>query len=325
MGSAQPEFDPARVYMTVDEKDAPSAMNLQFESSKEAKPAAAHGAGGLARAPLSGGVRTATARYALPSPTVAVRNLVEIARFGHLCTTMSGMHHRRAGYPFGTLIDFAVDGAGHPIFCLSTLAIHSRNLLEDPRCSLVVQMPGWTGLANARVTIFGDAHALPSELQDEAKMVFAQKEGDPNSFRSSNFVFFRMDRITDIYFVGGFGTVQWITPAEYLSCAPDAIVITGNPTKTLQALTEAFQADLTTLMTAAVGRTVTEVMFISIDANGADLRLRCAQEFNVERLAFGHKVTTLDEAMVGVKSAVAVMKATLMKEASVAAKPKAAK
>ena len=37
--------------------------------------------------------------------------------------------------------------------------------MEDPRCSLVVQMPGWTGLANARVTIFGDVYQLPAEMQ----------------------------------------------------------------------------------------------------------------------------------------------------------------
>jgi hypothetical protein len=52
-----------------------------------------------------------------------------------------------------------------PIFCLSPLAIHARNLIEDPRCSLVVQMPGWTGLANARVTIFGDTYPLPADMQ----------------------------------------------------------------------------------------------------------------------------------------------------------------
>lgn len=72
---------------------------------------------------------------------------------------------RRAGYPFGTLVDFASDGGGLPIFCLSPLAIHARNLIEDPRCSLVVQMPGWTGLANARVTIFGDVYQLPADMQ----------------------------------------------------------------------------------------------------------------------------------------------------------------
>lgn len=55
--------------------------------------------------------------------------------------------------------------AGYPIFCLSPLAIHARNLMEDNRCSLVVQMPGWYGLANARVTIFGDVYQLPPEMQ----------------------------------------------------------------------------------------------------------------------------------------------------------------
>jgi hypothetical protein len=29
----------------------------------------------------------------------------------------------------------------------------------------VVQMPGWTGLANARVTIFGDVYQLPADMQ----------------------------------------------------------------------------------------------------------------------------------------------------------------
>ena len=62
-----------------------------------------------------------------------------------------------------------------PACCsLSPLAIQTRNLLEDPRCSVVVQMPGWTGLANARVTIFGEVHKLPGlELQEQAQEVGA--------------------------------------------------------------------------------------------------------------------------------------------------------
>jgi hypothetical protein len=37
--------------------------------------------------------------------------------------------------------------------------------------SLVVQLPGWTGLANARVTIFGDVYQLPKDMQDAAREV----------------------------------------------------------------------------------------------------------------------------------------------------------
>ncbi|KAG0447960.1 hypothetical protein HPP92_028073, partial [Vanilla planifolia] len=111
---------------------------------------------GLFRTPISGGVHSATSAHDLPPPALAVRNLMEQARFAQLCTVMSRMHHRRAGYPFGSLVDFATDSIGHPIFSLSPLAIHTRNLLADSRCTLVVQIPGWSGLSNARVTIFGD-------------------------------------------------------------------------------------------------------------------------------------------------------------------------
>ena len=96
---------------------------------------------------------------------------VELAQYAHLCTIMSNMHHRRAGYPFGTIVDFASDGAGCPLFCLSPLAIHTRNIMEDAICSLVVQMPGWTGMANARVTIFGDVYQLPPDMHEAAREV----------------------------------------------------------------------------------------------------------------------------------------------------------
>ena len=37
-------------------------------------------------------------------------------------------------------------------------------------------------------------------------------------------MFFRMHRLSDIYFVGGFGTVQWVDVAEYVAATPDEIV-----------------------------------------------------------------------------------------------------
>ncbi|KAL6762343.1 hypothetical protein V8C86DRAFT_2520386 [Haematococcus lacustris] len=252
---------------------------------------------GLRRAPLSGGVSSATVKFDLPSPGVAVRNLVEHARYGHLCTIMSGMHHRRAGYPFGTLVDFAADGAGRPIFCLSPLAIHARNLLEEPRASLVVQMPGWTGLANARVTIFGDIHQLSAEQQAVARDVFAAKHATERKERwvSGNFVYFAMSQIVDIYFVGGFGTVQWISPSAYLSSRPDDIVV-DNVTHVLAELNRALGQELKQFISPSPTHPIDELLFISIDAGGVDVRVRCGSDFNVERISFGCKVHTLEEA-----------------------------
>lgn len=369
----------------------PGELNLAHESEKMGK--AATGAEmpvkttGLHRAPISGGVKTATARFDLPSPPVAVRNLVEQAQFAHLCTTMSGMHHRRAGYPFGTLVDYACDGAGYPLLCLSPLAIHARNIMENPRCSLVIQSPGWTGLANARVTIFGDVYQLPADMQTiagaphvcarvlhaaprlhacpavpelstttpagrqhsvarpapgaagwadgccsaaaaaappmrrqlqtrrhNAGSVFTEKYARDVNDRwvSGNFTYFRMSRIVDVYFVGGFGTVQWIGADEYTDCRPDDIVL-REPNKMLKRLNAMFQSDMKQILTPkglSTG-TVDDAQIISIDARGVDVRVRIDAEYRVERVGFDAHVHTFEEAEAVIRRAVGTMKALM--------------
>lgn len=254
---------------------------------------------GLHKTPQSGGVQNATARCDLPSPAVAVRNLVEQAQFAHLCTIMSNMHHRRAGYPFGTVVDFAADGAGHPIFCLSPLAIQTRNIMEDPRCSLVMQMPGWSGLANARVTMFGDVYKLPKELQGAAAEIFHRKissDEEETRFVSGNANYFRMDRILDIYFVGGFGTVQWVGTEEYTKAQPDKIVL-KHPNHTLQVLNQTFSGSLRDMLSQSQSSPVDDAAFISIDRLGADVRIRRGGDYSVERFGFDSPVETLDDVM----------------------------
>jgi hypothetical protein len=127
-------------------------------------------------------------------------------------------------------------------------------------------------------------------------------------FRSGNFVYFRMHRIVDIYFVGGFGTVQWISPQEYLSAPPDDIVL-DNPTRTLQALNDTFASDLVKIMSKSTATPIHEVLFISIDASGADIRVKSSNnELDVERIAFPQKVKTAKEAMEAMYTALAAMK-----------------
>ena len=57
-----------------------------------------------------------------------------------------------------------------------------------------------------------------------------------NRWVSGNYMFFRMHRISDIYFVGGFGTVQWVDVGDYVAANPDQIVRSQSH-QTLQVLT----------------------------------------------------------------------------------------
>ncbi|KAI3512440.1 hypothetical protein L1887_19756 [Cichorium endivia] len=265
-------------------------------------PTSTHGAGsaggtraGLFRTPISGGVQSATSVHDLPRPALAVRNLMEQARFAHLCTVMSRMHHRREGYPFGSLVDFAPDAMGHPIFSFSPLAIHTRNLLADPRCTLVVQIPGWSGLSNARVTIFGDVFPLPEDQQEWAHKQYISKHQQGPSQQWGNFYYFRMQNISDIYFIGGFGTVAWVNVKEYEALRPDKIAVDGGE-QNLKELNAIFSKPLKELL--SMETEVDDAALISIDSKGTDVRVRQGAQFNIQRLAFeeGHGVETLEEA-----------------------------
>lgn len=267
-------------------------------SNNDAPLTVSYGSGtraGLFRTPISGGVQSATSAHGLPRPALAVRNLMEQARFAHLCTVMSRMHHRREGYPFGSLVDFAPDSMGHPIFSFSPLAIHTRNLLADPRCTLVVQIPGWSGLSNARVTIFGDVFPLTEDQQEWAHKQYIAKHQQGPSQQWGNFHYFRMQNISDIYFIGGFGTVAWVDVKEYETLQPDKIAVDGGE-QNLKELNAIFSRPLKDVLSSE--SEVDDVALISIDSKGIDIRVRQGAQFNIQRLSFeeGHAVETLEQA-----------------------------
>eukprot|EP00793_Prasinoderma_coloniale_P002279 PRCOL_00002787-RA len=263
---------------------------------------------GLHRSPVTGGVASASHTHTLPSPAVAVRNLMEQARYGQLCTLMSRSNHRRAGYPFGSVVDFVTDDAGMPIFALSPLAIHTRNLNEDSRATIVVQMPGWHGMANARVTLFGDIYPVDPERTSVARECFRQKHDSPKHHTlyansGSSFQYFHMHTLHDIYFVGGFGTVTWINCEDYYNATPDQI--TRDCEATLRMLNDTFRAPMIELFGSSLEHPLDSdhkdqdpdsVNIITIDQRGVDVRLRYGSEYSIRRLCFDRLVDTPEQA-----------------------------
>jgi len=98
-----------------------------------------------------------------------------------LSSVLGDMHGRRGGYPHSSLIDFAVDGAGHPLLCLSPLSLHAGNLAADPRCCVSVGAPGWQGLGvRASVALYGDVFELAAGSAEArgAAGIFALRSRD---------------------------------------------------------------------------------------------------------------------------------------------------
>ena len=92
-----------------------------------------------------------------PEPSLAerARTLVSLGRIGSLST-----HSRKfPGFPFGSLMPYAADGQGRPVFFISSMAMHTQNLGNDPRASLLIAQPEAEGdpLGAARMTVVGSA------------------------------------------------------------------------------------------------------------------------------------------------------------------------
>ena len=73
---------------------------------------------------------------AAAEPTFAerARTVVDLGRVG----TLSTVSRKQPGFPFGSVMPYAVDKQGRPIFLISTMAMHTQNIQADARASLLV-------------------------------------------------------------------------------------------------------------------------------------------------------------------------------------------
>src|SRR5271157_503870 len=113
-----------------------------------------------------------TGQPAVPEPSFAerARTLMHVGRIGSLST----LSRKQPGFPFGSLMPYALDGQGRPVFLISTRAMHTQNLQADPRASLFVTEPEASGdpLGSSRVTLIGSVSRIPESDLATSRTVF---------------------------------------------------------------------------------------------------------------------------------------------------------
>jgi len=142
----------------------------------------------------------------------AVRALLREARHGLLAT--SGLEP--AGYPYGSLVQLASTPAGEPVFLISHLAQHTKNLLADPRGSVLVQAASEGDPQQAaRATLIGDARRLAAEDEETARARFLERHPDSATYFELGFQLWALKPVEARY-IGGFGAAVWVAGAELL-------------------------------------------------------------------------------------------------------------
>lgn len=236
------------------------------------------------------GPAPAGATPVVPEPTFAerARTLAHIGRTGTLATLSA----RHPGHPFASVMPYALDARGEPIVLISSMAMHTQNLAGDPRASLLVTQPGWTGdpLAAARLTLMGTARRVTDADAPAARAAYlAWHERARFWVDFEDFAFWRLD-VLDAYFVGGFAAMDWVTADAYRAARPDPL---ADDAPAILAHMNRDHADaLTAYARHFAGEPADEATMVSVDRLGFRLRLRQGDRLHGVRIGFPREVTS---------------------------------
>ena len=236
---------------------------------------------------------TSSAPSTAPEPSHAerVRTLLVSERVGTLAT----QSQRHAGWPFASVMPYALIDDASPLFLISGMAIHTQNLLGDPRASLLVMQSGGDAdpLGSPRATLLGDVTRI-EEATGAVRNAYLERHPSAKYWIDfSDFSFFRLD-VTDIYFVGGFGVMGWVSADDYRVAEPDPLL--DSAAHIIEHMNHDHADALRDVTRHFGGLAAEEATMVSCDRLGFVVRARTAEGMKGVRIAFPESVQSRDDA-----------------------------
>jgi hypothetical protein len=187
---------------------------------------------------------------------------------------------------------YGLDEQGRPIFLISTMAMHTQNLKTDTRSSLLVTQDdaGGDPLGASRVTLVGNAVPIEKTEVSAARTLYLGRHANSRYWVDfEDFSFYRME-LVDIYFVGGFGVMGWISASEYLGCQPDPL---ADSTAEIMQHMNADHKDALVLLAREFARIdAEEATMTAVDRLGFRVRLKTPDGMRGARIAFLREVSS---------------------------------
>jgi putative heme iron utilization protein len=224
----------------------------------------------------------------VPESTFAerARTLLYLGRMGSLST----LSRKQSGFPFGSVMPYGLDDHGRPIFLISTMAMHTQNLQADPRASLLVTQQDTQGepLGASRVTVVGNVLPVPNAELAEARKLYLERHANSRYWVDfEDFSFYRMD-VIDVYYVGGFGVMGWVSASDYDRSQPDPLA--DSTAEIIQHMNSDHKDALVLLARTFARIESTEATMTAVDRLGFHVRVKTPDGLRGARIAFLREV-----------------------------------
>ena len=229
----------------------------------------------------------ATPTHAERAMTLACRE-----RTATLCT----IAREPEGFPYGSFVTFAIQ-AGNPVFLISGLAEHTRNLAADPRASLLIAESAHEDpLANGRVTLIGRCAVLEEgPAQGAAREAFLAAHPNAAYYADyGDFSWWVLD-VEWIRYIGGYGRMSWVDREEWAAAEPDPLAgVAASILEHMNADHGAALLDYCRAFSRAADASAARVT--GVDRYGFEMSVTTDRGPRPVRLAFSRPVATADAA-----------------------------
>jgi heme iron utilization protein len=214
-------------------------------------------------------------------PKTVAKKLLREGRSAALATLMPGR-----GDPYCSLVNVATAADGAPLLLISRLAVHTKNVLADPRVSLMIdERKEGDPLQGARVMLMGraaatdaaDVHRRYLERQPEAEMFVG----------FADFAFYRL-ALTAAHLVAGFGRIVDLKPEDILTPVDDAAELTASEPDILAHMNTDHAETCRLYATRLLGAADGAWRCVGCDPEGLELQL----ERTALRLPFPQRIRT---------------------------------
>ncbi len=223
-------------------------------------------------------------------PAVLARSLLRKSRQGALATLMPG-----SGDPYCSLVNLASAPDGSPVLLISRLAIHTKNILNDARVSLMLdERAAGDPLEGARIMVGGIAEeARADNEKDLLRRRYLAVHPSAEMFAGfGDFSFFRVE-VKSVHLVAGFGRIVDLKSRDVLTDLVGAEALIAAEPEIVAHMNDDHANTMNLYATKLLGAAPGEWRCTGCDPAGLDLqRLDVADGVRTLRLDFPETILT---------------------------------
>ena len=218
------------------------------------------------------------------------------------CGILSSVSIKFAGYPFGSVMPFVLGHDCQPVIFISSIAEHTKNIINNPKVSLMVfdanNIKNAKDLhANGRLTLLGEVELLGKNDADLIARYCRYMPESSGYLAMHDFNFYRIN-INQARYIAGFGKMGWLAGSE----------LTANDISNNNNGLAAIETDMIEHMNTDHAKSLTQycqhfynvqplvASIIGIDSDGFDVEATTDNNTNMLRFSFESPIVDANSA-----------------------------